>query len=216
MIKQSNNQVNKMEYRVECQILSSLHSENRIAQRFPIGKVPMIKAWKKEDLQLYHHTHYRPDNVVLFVVGDVDPATTIETISQKFGHLQPKIDAPKLLRESGEFPELSMRSLSRHFPPVLHEWSVDDASAAAMNIPQALIKPVELQKTALDPTRQLPESKMFKHELLQSFSFHLFAKRPIEPIVTERALRRDLMKRMCLSALQIRLNVNQRQVGFTM
>jgi hypothetical protein len=29
--------VNKMEYRVECQILSSLHAENRISARFPIG-----------------------------------------------------------------------------------------------------------------------------------------------------------------------------------
>jgi hypothetical protein len=30
-------QVNKMEYRVECQVLSALHAENRIALRFPIG-----------------------------------------------------------------------------------------------------------------------------------------------------------------------------------
>ena len=29
--------VNKMEYRVECQVLSALHSENRISTRFPIG-----------------------------------------------------------------------------------------------------------------------------------------------------------------------------------
>lgn len=29
--------VNKMEYRVECQILGSLHKENRISRRFPIG-----------------------------------------------------------------------------------------------------------------------------------------------------------------------------------
>ena len=86
--------VNKMEYRVECQILSSLHRfvslhiasivnhifasnrENRISSRFPIGKEHLIKSWTREDLQLYHKTHYRPDNVILFVVGDVDIATT--------------------------------------------------------------------------------------------------------------------------------------------
>ena len=93
--------VNKMEYRVECQILSSLHSENRISTRFPIGKEPLIRAWTKEDLQLYHSTHYRPDNVILFVVGDVDVANTVEVIKQKFGGLRPRIDANKLLRESG-------------------------------------------------------------------------------------------------------------------
>jgi hypothetical protein len=53
--------------------------------------------------------------------------------------------------------------------------------------------------------------RLFSHELLQSFSFHLFAKRPIEPITTPAALRRDIMRRMTLSALQIRLNVQQRQ-----
>ena len=68
--------VNKMEYRVECQILSSLHRENRISSRFPIGKEHQIKSWTKEDLQLYHKTHYRPDNVILFVVGDVDVSLT--------------------------------------------------------------------------------------------------------------------------------------------
>lgn len=88
--------VNKMEYRVECQILSSLHAENRISTRFPIGKENLIKQWTKDDLQLYHNLHYRPDNVILFVVGDVDVNSAIDTIKQKFGHLQPKIDAQKV------------------------------------------------------------------------------------------------------------------------
>jgi hypothetical protein len=42
--------VNKMEYRVECQVLSALHSENRISSRFPIGKENLIKKWQKEKL----------------------------------------------------------------------------------------------------------------------------------------------------------------------
>ena len=63
--------VNKMEYRVECQVLSALHSENRISQRFPIGKEELIRAWTREDVQLYHSIHYRPDNVILYVIGDV-------------------------------------------------------------------------------------------------------------------------------------------------
>lgn len=60
-------------------------------------------------------------------------------------------------------------------------------------------------------TAQTPTLRLFTHELLKSFSFHLFAKRPIEPITTEAALRRDVMRRITLSALQIRLNVQQRQ-----
>jgi predicted Zn-dependent peptidase len=139
--------VNKMEYRVECQILSALHEENRISRRFPIGKEHLIRAWKKEDLQLYHNTHYRPDNVVLFVVGDVDVPTTIECINEKFGNLRPKLDARKVLRESGEFPELSMREVWRHFPPVTHQWSCT-AEEAQARVPSSLVRPLHEVSTS--------------------------------------------------------------------
>lgn len=132
--------VNKMEYRVECQILSALHSENRISRRFPIGKEEQIRTWTKEDLQLYHHTHYRPDNVVLFIVGDVDVQATIEQIRDKFGHLQPQTDAQSFLRASNEFPDVSMRDVRRHFPPVTHQWSCS-AEEAAVLVPPALVQP---------------------------------------------------------------------------
>jgi hypothetical protein len=48
------------------------------------------------------------------------------------------------------------------------------------------------------------------HELLQAFSLHLFAKRPVEPIVDLKSFRRSLARRVALAALQIRLNVGGR------
>ena len=48
------------------------------------------------------------------------------------------------------------------------------------------------------------------HELLQAFSLHLFAKRPIEPITDLKSFRRSLARRVALAALQIRLNVGGR------
>jgi hypothetical protein len=63
----------------------------------------------------------------------------------------------------------------------------------------------------ISPNTDAPTLRLFTHELLQAFSFHLFAKRPIEPITTEEALRRDIVRRLTLNALQIRLNVQQRQ-----
>jgi hypothetical protein len=204
--------VNKMEYRVECKVLSTLHNENRISQRFPIGKEHLIKAWRREDVQRYHQTHYRPDNAILFVVGDVDIPFTIETIKQKFGGLAPKLDAPKLLKESGEFPDVSLRAVSRHFPPVVHRWSCPQPVADALVSPAlGVVTPPPLPADQLAHGGLLPRPQMFNHELLQSFSFHLFAKRPIEPLTSRKSLRRDLMRRMCLSALQIRFNVQQRQ-----
>lgn len=202
--------INKMEYRVECQILSALHSENRISTRFPIGKEYLIKTWSREDVQFYHSLHYRPDNVVLYVVGDVDIASTVETIKEKFGGLKPAIDSAKIFKESNEFPENSMRGLNSHFPPVIHRWSIAKDRVKELGIPAELIDPCPLP---VDQQYQnlLPIPRIFKHELLQSFSFHLFAKRPMEPVVTTENLRRELMRRIALSALQIRFNVGQRQ-----
>ena len=48
------------------------------------------------------------------------------------------------------------------------------------------------------------------HELLQAFSFHLFAKRTVEPITDISSFRRSLARRVALAALQIRLNVGGR------
>eukprot|EP01031_Cornospumella_fuschlensis_P026193 gene26193-31630_t len=123
--------VNKMEYRVECQILGSLHKENRISRRFPIGKEHLIKIWRPEDLQFYHSLHYRPDNVVLYVVGDFSGSVggvkgVEELIEQKFGKLQAKVDAHKIFAESGEFAPITMRQMNRHFPPVVHHWAAEE------------------------------------------------------------------------------------------
>ena len=189
-----------------------LSNKNFLFPIFYLGKENLIKIWRKEDVQLYHNTHYRPDNVILFVVGDLDVPSTIDIIKQKFGHLQPKIDSTKLLKDSGEFPDISMRKVSRHFPPVIHRWSCPESKVESF-VPTSLDVSVPPPLTSEQKMNDgmLPRPRIFRHELLQSFSFHLFAKRPIEPIVTQVALRRDIMRRMALSALQIRFNVNQRQ-----
>src|SRR5690606_22344311 len=80
--------VNKIDYRVEGHILTSLHRENRISRRFPIGKEDLIRRWTAHELQTYHAMHFRPDNAVLYVVGDIDGASVEELIKDKFGALQ--------------------------------------------------------------------------------------------------------------------------------
>mmetsp|Transcript_27617 Transcript_27617/g.35886 ORF Transcript_27617/g.35886 Transcript_27617/m.35886 type:complete len:1126 (-) Transcript_27617:270-3647(-) len=167
--------VNTIDYRVECQILGALHQENMLAQRFPIGKEHLIRSWTSDDIKEFHGSHYRPDNVMLYCIGDLDTADCEEQIRKLFSHLSapPRPPVPITLKEQ-----------SRHFPPITHRWT--DANS-----------------TPVAP-------KMFHHELLQSFSFHLFAKRPIEPIRTLGDFRNTIMKRVALAALQIRLNVNSR------
>ena len=52
-----------------------------------IGKKSLIRSWEQDDVKTWHRTHYRPDNVLLYVVGDLDPAVVQKTVEEKFGHL---------------------------------------------------------------------------------------------------------------------------------
>ena len=227
--------VNTIEYRVECQILSTLHRENRLAKRFPIGKESLIRSWKGDDVRTWHRTHYRPDNVLLYLVGDIDPKDAERTIADKFGHLSAEKQAadiriPELKEEAGKLADAVIAGTvkaaqSWHYPPVRHDWSIPKG----IEVDQDLVKPevvldydIHLQspypldeKVDFLETKEVAPGKkirphMFRHELLQAFSLHLFAKRPVEQIVDLASFRRSLARRVALAALQIRLNVGGR------
>lgn len=251
--------VNTIEYRVECQILSTLHRENRLAKRFPIGKENLIRAWKQDDVKTWHRTHYRPDNVLLYIVGDLDPEDVERTVEEKFGHLTAErqgsqIKLVELKEEAGKLAdaivgETMKQAQSWHYPPVRHDFCVGegvkdvlDAAAESGRLIRKdvaavsadgeekkgddgegvsiydihLQQPYELDDKVLflneaeiSPGKTL-RPHIFRHELLQNFSFHLFAKRPVESVNDMASFRRSLARRVCLAALQIRLNVGGR------
>lgn len=222
--------VNTIEYRVECQILSTLHRENRLAKRFPIGKESLIKTWTGDDVKTWHRTHYRPDNVLLYLVGDVDPAEAEKVIVDSFGHLtaekqasdikiaENKVQASKLA--DAVVASTVKSGQSWHYPPARHDWCVpkglDQPLENAIDYDIHLQKPYELDDVVnfLKTEEIVPGKKIrphiYRHELLQAFSLHLFAKRPVEPIVDMASFRHSLARRIALAALQIRLNVGGR------
>ncbi|GMH94598.1 hypothetical protein TrVE_jg13582 [Triparma verrucosa] len=220
--------VNTIEYRVECQILSTLHRENRLAKRFPIGKEDLIKSWTREDVVEFHRTHYRPDNVLLYVVGDVDIPDVERYIREKFGGLSAEKHGAELKEDQREKAESFAREVTRtvkseqswHFPPTVHEWSEKgercrDESESSYDL--HLQNRYDMDDETLNnlpevslPTGGAIRPHVFKHELLQSFSLHLFAKRRIRPIVTVEDFVASIARRIVLAAMQIRLNVSAR------
>jgi predicted Zn-dependent peptidase len=224
--------VNTIEYRVECQILSTLHRENRLAKRFPIGKETLIRNWKPNDVRTWHRTHYRPDNVLLYLVGDVDPKEAEKVIEEKFGHISADQQAAdikpfELKQAASDLADAVVAGTvksqqSWHYPPVRHDWSiladhkVDDMPVKPLDYdihlqdPYSLDDKVDLLETCeVAPGKEI-RPHIFRHELLQAFSLHLFAKRPVEPIVDLKSFQRSLARRVALAALQIRLNVGGR------
>ena len=227
--------VNTIEYRVECQILSTLHRENRLAKRFPIGKEKLIRSWQTADVKTWHRTHYRPDNVLLYIVGDVDPAEAEKVIEDKFGHITAErqaaeIKLPELKEEASDLADAVVggtvkAAQSWHYPPVRHDWCIPSDSSEYKSLVLAdgeveydvhLQKPYKLDEQVqfLGTDEIAPgftlRPHIYRHELLQAFSLHLFAKRPVDPITDLPSFKRSLARRVALAALQIRLNVGGR------
>jgi len=226
--------VNTIEYRVECQILSTLHRENRLAKRFPIGKESLIRSWQTDDVKAWHRTHYRPDNVLLYIVGDLDPAETEKVIAEKFGSITAEkqgsqIKLAEIKEEASRLADAVVagsvkQGQSWHYPPVRHDWCIPSgidindivSEPAVIDYDLHLQKPYPLDETVqfLATEEVVPGKKIrphiFRHELLQAFSLHLFAKRPVEPIDDMVSFKRSLARRIALASLQIRLNVGGR------
>jgi len=59
-----------------------------LADRSPIGKVETLNAATAESIKAFHDKWYRPDNTVIVVAGDADPATLVSEITKWFGDWQ--------------------------------------------------------------------------------------------------------------------------------
>lgn len=64
-------------------------------QRFPIGTDEVIKKADRKLLKAYYDQWYRPDNMVLIVVGDMDAKRVQSMIFQRFSKLKPRTLFPK-------------------------------------------------------------------------------------------------------------------------
>ncbi|WP_300458528.1 M16 family metallopeptidase [Desulfobacula sp.] len=58
-------------------------------QRFPIGIDTLLKTADRDLLKAYYDQWYRPDNMVLIVVGDIETQTVLPMIEKRFSRLRP-------------------------------------------------------------------------------------------------------------------------------
>ncbi|MBU6377914.1 MAG: insulinase family protein [Gammaproteobacteria bacterium] len=65
--------------------LNFLYPEGRIGQRLPIGTEEVITTADRERFLRLYRGWYRPDNALLVVVGDLDPAAVEPRIRAQFG-----------------------------------------------------------------------------------------------------------------------------------
>lgn len=219
--------INNMNYRVECEILSSLHRENIISKRFPIGKINLLRSFTKEDLLNFYYRYYNPENSILYLVGDFDPKSVENLITNKFSLLRSRESQSKYYdADTGKKKIMTMRDFNQHFPPTIHRWSLKKSDELLSILPDELKNATSypFEKNELghsikssDIIKQEDLKNDFKkivhtysHDLLQTFSFHFLSKIPIEPINNLKSLKNFLMRKMIILALQIRLSTLQK------
>ena len=55
-----------------------------------LGIEATVSQLSRDDLQLYHDTYFRPDNVVISIAGRVNPAEAVAKVEKIFGDWQPR------------------------------------------------------------------------------------------------------------------------------
>lgn len=204
--------MNTIEYRVDCQLLQHLHSENKLSRRFPIGLEEQIKKWDVDKIRKFHERWYFPANATLYIVGDIDNITkTIYHIEAVFGQtgLEKETDTspPPTPNAFGAMASFLVPKLSVGLGGASHEkTSSSDYSKIARKERHAVRPPVQHKWSLPESGGVVDPPQIFQHELLQNFSYNMFCKIPVNKVRTYGDLRNVLMKRIVLSALHFRIN----------
>ncbi|GFE54441.1 delta-aminolevulinic acid related protein [Babesia ovis] len=115
--------INTLEYRKNCATVGALHAENRLSRRFPIGDLDKLQEYRVSDVAEYHQVHYRPSNLRLFVVGDVDVSTAEASINRIFSGMNDKADVVKRHMDlNADIYKGTVKETRRGLPPALHAW----------------------------------------------------------------------------------------------
>ncbi|XP_039807405.1 stromal processing peptidase, chloroplastic-like isoform X2 [Panicum virgatum] len=203
--------MNTIEYRVDCQLLQHLHSENKLSNRFPIGLEEQIQKWDPDKIRRFHERWYYPANATLYLVGEIDDIPkAMREIEAVFEHTLSENEGNPL---PGGSPFGAMASL---FAPKLpggfaanltgEKSPVTDKIKHVKRERQAVRPPVEHKWSLPGVAQDAKPPAIFQHELIQSFSINMFCKIPVSKVQTYKDLRSVLMKRIFLSALHFRIN----------
>jgi zinc protease len=76
------------------QYFPKLFNGSKYAERLPIGKDEILKTFKPETLIGFYKNWYRPNNIAVAVVGDIDPAEAEKKIIAHFGKFKNPVNAP--------------------------------------------------------------------------------------------------------------------------
>ncbi|SFP45735.1 M16 family metallopeptidase [Sphingomonas rubra] len=140
-----------------------------------IGSLEDLEAAKIDDVRAFHATYYRPDNAVLVVSGNFDPAQLNAWVDQYFGPIKrPSTPIPRVtVREPARTTPVvrTVYEANTPLPAVLMSWHLPpdrDPDIAAITVLNAVL--------ATGESSRLYESLVYRDQLAQSASTFLDTK----------------------------------------
>ncbi len=137
------------DYRARIAGLKFLLRDTRVATRLPIGEESVIKGATREDFTDFYDTWYRPDNITLVAVGDIDPATLQKLVTapdSPLATLEPRGPA-RSIPDLGTIPAPGTLQAANHY----------EAEAAATTVTIETIVPQgHIADTAANRLKYLP------------------------------------------------------------
>jgi zinc protease len=129
-----------------------------------IGNIQELDAATLSDVQAFHKTFYRPDNAVLVVVGDIDPAQFDGWVDKYLGTIaRPTTPIPRVTIK--EPPRKAAKHVDEHgpnvpLPGVVETWLLPEArhaDSAALTVASAVL--------GLGQSSRLYQSLVYKKEI---------------------------------------------------
>lgn len=87
------------ENRLRDQYLPVLFNKSRYAERLPIGKVDILKSFKRQTIVDFYQKWYRPDLMAIAIVTDIDPKKVEQYIKAEFTQYKAKSKDPRVYYE---------------------------------------------------------------------------------------------------------------------
>jgi len=107
-----------------------------LPQRLPIGTEAVLKSMDRHLLKGFYDRWYRPDNLALVIVGDVDASMTEALVKETFSSLTARTDAPLTIPDISWPPQEGLR-VFHHYEP--------EAGNTEITIERIVHKPFEGQ-----------------------------------------------------------------------
>jgi zinc protease len=123
--------------------LPVIFAGSRYAERLPIGTPEILKSFPRQRLVDFYRKWYRPDQMAIIVVGDIDPSEAQQLVEKRFGAIA-AVKTP-------------VATVDRTVPPNKEtQYSVaTDPEAQGWSVSLAFKRPVEIERTVGDYRRSL-------------------------------------------------------------